>query len=233
MGKLKDLWQKRTAKFRALINITVIFLCLFLTYIFLGSPVFSPIDAFRRAEKANFLSRSEILAHISTEGLAYDHLILAQQDDGAVLYTYQRRDQEATELIYAEKTNGMALIAAPMTEDLAIASAVRLPLALFHSSPDAATAELELNLQGTFKEELCRQSYHLTAAQAQDNVFLFQLQLTQPQPLRGEGYLLNMLQIVHNSPAPALAGVRITADVRLFDSSGTLIKSQILTLRPN
>lgn len=226
MGKFKQLWRKCPAKLRAILNIIILALSAVMIYVLLGSPPFSPTDAFRRAEKANFTGPSEILAVISRRDTPYTHLILGDQGEGATLFTYKFRDQEATELIYTDKTNGMALLAVPGAEELAIAKSAQIPLALFHSTPDAHRAELELTLAGTYNNEPCRQSYLLTAQREYDGLFLFSLEVSSHQPLREEGYLLSMLQCIHNSPRPALAGVSVTATVRLYDSSGRLLESQ-------
>ena len=233
MGKLKTFWQQRPAKLRAICNLVAIALCLVLIYFFLGSPAFSVTDAFRRAEKASFLDKAEILARIRTEGLPYSHMILAKQNNGAVIYTYKHRNNEATKLIYTEKSGSLVLLAAPGTEDLAIARFAKIPLVLFDSTPEAVTAQVELTLSGVYKEEPCQNTYLLTAQREYESLFLFTLEVNQHQPLRGEGYLLTMLQCLYSSPTPALAGVSISANVTFFDEAGTPIHSQTLHLCPN
>ena len=233
MKKQKFSWQTLPAKFRAIFNIVYILLCIATVYFLLGSPPFSVKDAFRRAEKANFVGPSNILANIETEDLAYSHLILAESGNDVTVFSYHAKNDAACDLVYTSKTNGMALVAAPQMEDLAIAKSANLPIILFHSSPYAIGAEVTLHLSGVYKGESYEQSYQLTSLREFDNCFLFNISLNQATPLLEQGYLLNMLQCVHSSPRPALAGVTITADVTLYNGNDAVIETPHLVLSGN
>ena len=230
MKKQKFSWQKLPAKFRAVFNIICILLCILTIYFLLGSPPFSVKDAFRRAEKANFVGPAKILAHIETENMPYSHLILAETESDVTVFSFDPEKDEVCELIYAEKVNGMALVAAPEMEDLAIAKSANVPIILFHSNPYAMRAEIALRLSGTYKGESYAKTYELAAVQKFDNCFIFHVSVSYATPLLEEGYLLNMLQCVHSSPRPALAGVSINADVTLYNGNDTVIETQKLIL---
>lgn len=223
-------WQKLPAKFRAIFNVICMLLCILTVYFLKGSPPFSVTDAFRRAEKANFVGPAHIIATIETEDMPYSYLILGESGNDVTVFSYEPKNDAVCELIYTTKDKGSAVVAAPEMEDLAIAKNASIPVILFHSSPYAMRAEMELTMQGIYKGEHYTNVYPLSAQRKYDNCFIFRIKLNQATPLLEKGYLLNMLQCVHSSPRPALAGVTITADVILYDGNDTVIESRELIL---
>ena len=230
MHKLPIRWQRIPPKFRTFVNILLCFLCLCLIYVSLGSPAFSVRDAFRRQEKANLVGPSEILVSLRMEDMAYDHLVLAEDDTGVTLFTYNFWNSDATELVYIPKRGSLTLAAVPGFEDLSIRQSARVPLVLFDSEPQAARAEIDLFLSGTFESEFYRQQYSLASSREYDDLFLFTIEATSLKSLWAEGYLLTMLQNAERTPTARISDVTASAHVKLYNDRGDLIAEQDLTL---
>lgn len=187
MKKLLKLWQNLPVKLRACTNAALICLCLLLIYIFLGSPPFTVRQAFRRAEKAEMVGPSEILAHIRPDGTPYSHLILADDEDGVVLFTYSRWDSAVTELLYIEKTGDLTIAAAPDQTFYPKENRASVPIVLFHEGSRAVRAELELTLSADYEGEAHQKTYYLQSEQAFDGCFLFRIEVHSHTPLGGRG----------------------------------------------
>lgn len=231
MKKLLKLWPRLPVKLRACANAALICLCLLLIYIFLGSPPFTARQAFRRAEKAELVGPSQILSHVRPEGTPYRHLILADDEDGVILFAYDRWDPDATELLYIEKTGDLTIAAAPDDTFYPKENRAVIPIVLFHEGSRAVRAELDLTLSAHYEGEEHQKTYYLQSQQTFDGCFLFSIDVHSQTPLGAEGQLLFTLQTVTgNSMADTRDNV-IPAVVRLYDQEDDLIREETILIR--
>ena len=230
MKKLLKLWQRIPVKIRACANLAGIILCVLVIYILIGSPPFSARHAFRRAEKADLVGPSRILAQIQPEGTPYDQLILSDAGDGVILFTYKRRDSAATSLLYAERTGDLTIAAAPDNTYYPSHQQASIPIVLFEKYPQAVRAELDLALSAVYKGTYLQNTYHLTADREYDGCFIFTLQSESPSVLGAEGQLFLTLQQVTGNSTADTRDLVSPATVRLYDSSGSLILEQTISL---
>lgn len=231
MKKLRILLSQLPRKVRICLNILVIAVTVFLIYVFAGCPAFTVSTAFRRAEKAQLVGPSEILAQLNPEGTAYDHLVLASTGDSVTLFGYDRWDPRLTTLVYREKTGPITVAAAPGDTHFWAEPKASIPVFVFDSHPDALRAELDITLSATYEGEYFEKTYCLTAARESSGYFAFTLEAANIRNLGAEGRAIYILQnICSNSMADTL-DVAIPATVRLYDSQGSLLLEENLTIR--
>lgn len=231
MKKLLKRWQRLPIRVRACANLALICLCILLIYITIGSPPLSARHAFRRAEKAELVGPAEILAHIRPKNTAYDHLILADTGDGVILFTYNRWDPTATDLLYVEKTGNLTVVTAPDQTFFPMKNEAYIPVVLFDRESRAVTAELDLTLTADYEGAQYQNTYHLKTERVHNRCFIFALQASSSAPLGAEGQLFFALQnITGNSMADTL-DEEIPAVVRFYDETGSLIREETLFIQ--
>lgn len=231
MKKLSVLFSRLPRKIRICLNILAIALTVFLIYIFAGSPAFTVAAAFRRAEKAQLVGPSEILAQLHPTGTEYDHLVLASTDGSVTLFAYDRWDSRLTTLVYRPKTGPVTVAAAPGDVHFWSASTANVPVFVFDSYPNAVRAELELTLSTSYDGEDFEKTYHLESDREGSGYFAFTLEARKNPALGPEGRAIYLLQnICSNSMADTL-DVAIPATVRLYDAQNILIAEEAITIR--
>lgn len=231
MRKFLKCWQRLPAKVLACTNLTLICLCCLVIYIAIGSPSFSARHAFRRAEKAELVGPSNILAHIRPDGTAYRHLILGDDGNGVILFAYNRWNSDATDLLYVEKTGDLTIAAAPGRTFFATKNGACVPVILFDSESGAIRAELDLTLAAEYEGEQCQNTYHLKADRRYNGCFIFTLQTSSMENLGAEGQMLFTLQSITGNSMADTQDMKIPATVRLFDEANNLIREEILFIQ--
>lgn len=230
MKQLRILWQHIPRKSRIIVNILAIAATVLLIYISVGSPAFSVKNAFRRAEKANLVGPGEILAQLKPTSTAYEHLILAEDSDGIILYGFDRWDPRNTTLVYREKTGNITVTAAPGNTDFPNMRTAALPIFVFDNCTNAVQAELTLNLNTVWNDEIFEKTYHLTADRENDGYFSFLLSTQRIPSLGAEGYALHILQTLCSNSMADTRGYSIPATVRLYDEWGNLLIEEKLSI---
>ena len=215
--------KKLPAKVQACVNIALICLCVLLIYIFVGAPAFTPRQAFRRAEKAELVGPADILENIRTEGTPYSRLILADDGDGVIIYTYNRFDPAATELLYVEKTGDLTIAAAPDRTFYPKENHASIPVIVFHEGTRAVRAELDITLTADYAGQTHEKTYRLESLMTLERCFLFSIEAHSQSALGAEGQLLLQLQSSSVSAIPAT--------VRLYDQSGNLIREETIFIQ--
>ena len=229
MKQIRKHWQRLPAWVHAVTNLLGILLSLFLIYVMIGTPAFSVRNAFRRAEKANLVGPSEILAQIRTKDTPDQHLVLAADDDSVTLFTFSRSN--GGELVYIEKETDLTIAAAPDNTFYPLESAAVIPVVLFDNDPRAVRAEVDLALSAEWEGVSYEKTYTLSADRTHDGCFIFTLQSSSNSILGGEGMLLQtLLQVTGNSMADT-ADLRIPATVRLYDEADNLLTEETITIR--
>lgn len=253
MKKLKNFWARIPRPCRVLWNLAAAFAIAAVFYVSIGSPAFSAEHAFRRAERANFVGPSEILFNEETENYLYDHLILAETEQGVI--TYATDENKSASFNYFKKTGAITVVSAPKyypfywgLDNLQIS----LPVFVVDDYPEAVYAELEIcvkgvqkyNLNGESYTEILDQSFTAESHREKEGYFRFSLDLPFIYPLDKDG---NRLDVRHGPDGFALdilaycftnAAMRdfdadIFAAVRLYAADGTLLTEQAQTLQPN
>lgn len=227
---IKKRWQKFPMRLRAVANLLGILLSLFLIYVMIGSPVFSVQDAYRRAEKANLVGPSDILAQVRMKGTPYDHLVLAKGETSVTLFSFSR-GKRGGELVYIETEGSLTIAAAPDNTYYPLETKAVIPVVLFDSHPAAVRAEVELTLSAVWKDKPEQRTYTLSADREYGGCFLFTIEATDSPTLGSEGMLLQtLLQVTGNSMADT-ADLSIPAAVRLYDETDNLLAAETITIR--
>lgn len=231
MKKLLKRWQQLPVKFRACTNIALICLCVLLIYIFVGAPALTPRQAFRRAEKAELVGPAEILEELHMGGYPYNRLILADDGDGVILFTYNRWSQAATDLLYVEKTGDLTIAAAPDQTFYPKENHASAAIILFHEGTRAVRAELDITLTAEYAGESHEKTYALESLMTLDRCFLFSVGAHSQSALGAEGQLLLQLQAVGSNSMADTRDEAIPAVVRLYDKYNNLIREETIFLR--
>ena len=92
MKKLKSVWRSIPRPIRAVGNLICIVILCFTFYYLTGAPVLTMEQAFRRAEKVNFVGPSKILFNEAVEAFDFNHMIVAETEMGVI--TYVRDDSQ-------------------------------------------------------------------------------------------------------------------------------------------
>ena len=229
MKTIRKRWQRLPVPLRAIINVLGIVLTVFILYVTIGCPPFSVRDAYRRAEKANLVGPSDILAQISPENTPYDHLVLASDETSVTLFSYSRKT--GGELVYLKKDGNLTLAAAPDNTFYPLESKAVIPVVLFDNVPNAQRAEVELSLSTMWQDVPYQKTYILSAERTKPGCFLFTIEARGTPTLGGEGMLLQtLLQVTGNSMADTV-NLSIPALVRLYDETNTLMTATHLTIQ--
>lgn len=247
MRKLKNIWLNIPRPYRVMINSLVSLVILSLFYVSIGAPVPHPNLAFRRTERANLVGPSTILFSEEVDHYYYDHLVVAETEQGVITWV----DDDSWGFNYLEKTGDITVVAAPKEPfDWGYGYwASTLPVFLVDDHPEAVRAELELDIVGYYAHNLNGELLHepldhhfsLTADREQEGCFYFPLTLDFLDPLNEtnathgvDGYALDMLsQNFTNfwNVVNPRSSADITATVRLYDESDTLIEERDMVLR--
>lgn len=183
-------WKEFRGRFprwvRIIVNLFLIAVLLVLFYVLNGSPDANLIQAFRREEERNLIGPGNILGSVAMENpsLGYDSLLLAETDEGVILYTYNENgfsifsDKQYSSnegrLIYREKGEHVTVMAPPGHLLLEYKKGFSHPVILFNDCPRAVRAELDLHLntKGYGDAEV---TWNLSAQRENMGFFLFDL----------------------------------------------------------
>lgn len=256
MKTIKRFWQNIPRKVRIFMNILWILLLVFAAYILLGCPAFSPVQQFRRLEKANLVGPAQIIETVDLPNGLDEHLLVADDGDSVILYLYDDFEYRWNSyLLYREKSEGITVLPVPnhthFGSDL---YAMDLPILVFHDHPGAVRAELELTIDeglgipetkweqgGEVHIDYFEKTYLLYADSGIDGYFRFNLHAESEDwyveagqnwgtLLGNEGLALQTLcqMITENR---AYLQEYATATVRLYDAENRLITEETVIIR--
>lgn len=231
MKKIRKFWQDIPRTTKIILNLLLIVTFIFLIYTFIGSPSFSARQAFRRAEKANLVGPGTILAQLKPDGGSRDRIILAQTDEGVMLYRYRRDKAAAREIIYRQKTDGLAILTVPENDYRPSEQQMTLPIYLFDDCADAVRAELDITFSTDRDGEHYEKTYSLSAQREGDGYFAFSIFAQNAAGLGTEGYALHLFRVISGNTMGYWEDVAIPAAVRFYDESGQLLRQQSLVIR--
>ena len=254
---MKRLWLNIPRKIRVFINIIAIILLISAAYILLGCPALTPTQAFRRVEKSNLTGPAEIIEIIDLPNGLDDHVLVADDGDGVVLFHYSDVVYRwENYFLYREKSDGITVLPASththFGSDLYV---MDLPIVVFHEYPGAIWAELELTIDegmgiperrwvedGEKHIEYFEKTYRLEATSDIDGYFRFNLHAESEDwyvdeygqnrgtPLGNEGWALQTLCRMMCEFRSYLQEYA-TATVRLYDIDNRLIAEETVIIR--
>lgn len=258
MKTIKRLWLNIPRKIRICINILAILLLLFVVYILLDCPAFTPEQHFRRLEKANLVGPAKIIETIDPPNGEYEHIIVADDGDGVILYSYDNPEYRWAwnGFLYREKSEGITVFPAPNHLYFgAELYTMDVPVLVFHDYPDACRAELELRFDENIgvpittwengekvKLGYFEKDYLLEATSDIPGYFRFNLHAESEDwyvdeygfdrgtPLGKEGLALQTFCRMIDMNRAYLQEY-VTATVRLYDADDRLIVEETLTIR--
>ncbi len=247
MKKLKSAWRSIPRPIRAVGNLICIVILCFAFYYLTGAPVLTMEQAFRRAEKANFVGPSEILYNSAVEANEYNHMIVAETDTGVI--TYVRDDTQKSvwdDFYYFPKTGEITVVAAPIRATRAVFGiAIEEPIFVIDEYPAAVRAELELYITGSFSYyddngEDCTQPLNQRfSAEAwrypEKGFFQFHLStagVKNDNKKKEMDFALDALAFAYSEFWSKARNTTITATVRLYDEDENLIVEQEQVLTP-
>lgn len=256
MKQIRQCWLRIPRPYRAMVNIAAILILAAAAYFSLGSPVLTPIQKFRRVERANLVGPSRILETIHPENGDYPHILVADDGGGVIIYRYGDRFNETGDFLYREKTGGVTVLPVPNHQfSCSEKYELDLPILLFHDCPNAWRAEIVL----TFGEGLgirqtqwenggevalgfYEQTYRLEAHSDIEGYFRFNLHLQSQDwyvdengmdrgtPLGKAGYAVEVFcRMMDMNRFHLEESVPVT--VRLYDEDNALLLEQDLTIR--
>ena len=244
MKKLKNLWLRIPKPCRAALNVVCIFALSVAFYYFLGAPTVSDSQAFRRAERANFVGPSEILYSNSIYGHSYDRILVGETETGVITYIRcNRRDNVWDELQYIPKTGKITVVSAPMIfPRYAMDYPPGLPVFIVDEYPEAKRAELDIHITGSYSYNLngkdytqpLNQKFSLAARREKKGCFRFTIEVTGSDSQREEiACAMDVLAYTFTDLGPVAKDAVITATIRLYDRDGNLIIQQEQILQYN
>jgi len=203
MKKLREKWEKIPRRVRAIGNVLLILLLLYLCWCSSGKPLHSDILEYRRMEQMQLLGPGTIVHELKPHyGLEeypidhygeFEHTIVSETHEGIIFFgieTYSDGDKHYA-MTYQEKTGDITL-AVPPTDMWDWGSQnweLYLPIYVFHKHPEAVRAELDLTIEGVwtinFSSDYIREnhkepyvrSYQLSSIHRTEDFFLFRIEV--------------------------------------------------------
>lgn len=170
--QLRSLQTSLSIQAKILINCllaAIIILVLVCTNFFEQLDAFDVEKKFLKDAKMNLLGSPQIIAVMQVEGTMYDHIVLADGGDAAVLYACNSKKQDIAKFAYVKKQGNVTLTSVPTT--LGKDDNSRYAIVLFDDCPEAARAEVEVVLKHDRKPYRWRLS--LSAKREEPGCFLF------------------------------------------------------------
>lgn len=254
---MKRFWQRIPRKLRVCFNTLTIVLLIIAAYIFLDCPALTPVQQFRRLEKANLVGPSQIIEIVDLPNGLHDHLLVADDGNGAILYQYDDFEfRWSGNLLYWEKSDGITIFPAPTHTFFGSDSyVIDLPILVFHNYPGAVRGELELTIDeglgirkteqetgAAVHSEYFEKTYLMEADSDIDGYFRFNLHAESEnwyvdsygqnwgRLLGNEGLALETLCRMIDENRSYLQAY-VNATVRLYDVDNRLIIEKDLTIR--
>lgn len=220
-----------TRKQRLVRNLLILLLIAGVMDFLIADAFLIPEKQFRREERGNMVGPSTILGQEKIDLGPFQGMILGETREGVILWLYGE-DIGRTQFIYREKYSENMLVAPPgpggfvfLTDEL------HLPIVLFDNVPRASRAEIEFTLEEMYDEQDFKKSYHLEADRNVQGYFLFTLDAEGQWPgLGAEGMALTTLANI-SANTDTYVQRSIPVEIRFYDITGALIKTDMVTLR--
>lgn len=227
MKKLRRAWKQSSKKLRFLLYVLIIVTLIISIYTFVSAPAFTSEILYRRYEKASLIGPAQILGIYERDFSTYDRFLLAETEDGVVIFAESLQNLESPTLVYREKTGDLTVLAAPDTSPLnPDAKEKKMTVFAFDSCPDALTAKLELTLSAEYQGSSFEKTYVLEATREIPGVFCFKLHTLSRFPLEAEAYALQILTLISGYCGSNYYGCEFPATVSFYDAQGNLLATE-------
>ncbi|MBP3701464.1 MAG: hypothetical protein J6I64_06215, partial [Lachnospiraceae bacterium] len=137
-------------KLRVLVNVTLILILIVAVYVILGGPRFSVEGDYRAMERSHLIGPGQILGIEEVDFSYYDHLLIAEDAEGVILYAYDSRVWYRNEqLSYRTKTDDIMVLAGPANAgSLNRHWDFELPVVMFGVPDNVTWASAEIAMPG-------------------------------------------------------------------------------------
>lgn len=223
MKKSKTNQMAIPRKARVISNLFVIVILCTLLFVFAQRPALTAKRQFRRMEKSNFVGPATILDTISIDYYPYNRLLLATNENGVTVFSYDKNNLKVNDFTYREKKGNTAVLALPNRSGQSFATKfeANIPIVVFDSYPEAARCELYIKLTDG---ESFEQEYTMEAGRGGNGFFLFMLSVSRTKELGREGVAMELLtQISDDTPYAANGEIVMPATVRYYDAENVMI----------
>lgn len=223
--------RKLTKKQRLLRNLLLLVLMAGVMDFLIADAFLIPENQFRREERGNMVGPSAILGKEEIDLGPFQGMILGETSDGVILWLYGE-DIGRTQFIYREKYSENMLVAPPGSGGFVfLTDELHLPIVLFDCVPKATRAEIDFTLEEMYDEQDFKKAYHLEADRNAQGYFLFTLDAKGQWPgLGAEGVALTTLANI-SANTDTYVQRSIPVEIRFYDMTGALIKTDTVTLR--
>lgn len=224
----KSISKQKRIVCNLLLILVALLLIEFLTSNFLKIPVLQ----FRREERGNLLGPSRILGIEEIRHRPYDHMIIADDGDGVILWLWGE-DLDRSQLIYREKYTDPMLLAAPGNMSFGIETEIHAPIVLFDDEPKAARAEIEFTVDINYNGKEYITTYVLESERTAQGYFLFTLDMEASGALGlgGEGAAFSRFVNI-SANWETYPKYHYPVQVRFYDILGNLIGEETIEIRP-
>lgn len=216
---------------RILCNLLLILAALLLMEFLTSNYLKIPVLQFRREERGNLLGPSRILGTEEIRHRPYDHMIIADDGDGVILWLWGE-DLDRTQLVYREKYTDPLLLAAPGNMSFGFESEIHAPIVLFDRKPKAARAEIEFTVDIDYNGKEYITTYVLESERTAQGYFLFTLDLEASGALGlgGEGAAVSRFVNI-SANRETYPDYCYPVQVRFYDILGNLIGEETTEVR--
>lgn len=230
LKNLKNGWNRVSRKKKVLIYCVGIVVSAFLLYVVKGAPT-DLENEFRRAEKAHLVGPGKILGSVPIYGGshdAYHQMLVAEDEEGLILYPYHLGSGGYTKLRYLEKTGDVTFFTEPreLMYDWESIEEFSMTVGILDTYPEAVRAEMELTLryQINVDDPVFEKTYILESRREIPGLFTFQLSDQDATGLWVMGYAMEVLMCLTDPQAYGLYyDCSVPVTVRLYGEKDDLI----------
>ena len=216
-------WYPR--KLRVFVNSACIALFVVALYVILGGPQLSVKGDFRAIEQANLVGPGEILGIEAGDFSYYDHLLIAEDQEGVILYAYDSKVWYRNEqLSYREKTGDIMVLAGPSyAGSLNWHWDFEVPIVLFGTPAKVTHAQVEIVTGG-------QNNYIVECVRTNQGYLYGIISYKGRETGQWEVDLLQKLSDLSSSQSCSMDMTVIPIHVRMYDETERLVGEETVEL---
>lgn len=235
--RLKNRWRRVSRKKKVLIYSVGIVISVFLLYVVKDAPT-DLENEFRRAEKSHLVGPGNILGSVPIYGGSHDayrQMLVAEDEDGLILYPHHLGSGGYTRLRYLEKTGDITFFTEPreLAYDWENIKEFSMAVGILDTYPEAVRAEIELTLwdQMNTDDPVYEKTYIMESQREIPGLFVFVLSDRDPNGLGVKGYAMEMLMCLTDPQSYRLYyDCSVPATVRLYGENDALLLEKALEI---
>lgn len=226
--EIRSWWKQgqKSRKLRILVNVIVVLIFVYLLYLMLGGPVLTTEAGLRRMERVHMVGPGKILGVETGDYLYYDHVLLAEDEEGVILYAYDSEIWHRNDkLVYRQRRGDLMMLTLPiMPGQLNHHWDFRLPVVLFDRHPKAVRADVEIAMPNL--DKTC-----LVKCQRNRDGYLWGEIFHKSNSYNGaKAEWLQLLADLSNSASGTTDLIVLPVQVRLYDQEDHLIHEETIEL---